>query len=248
MNLKILEELGLTKNEAKVYLALLELGTTSAGLIIKKLGMHRAAVYNLLDLLIDKGLVSYVIKANRKYFEAHDPNRLLEFLDSKKQELIMKEHELKKLLPELQLKRKLSREEQEGTIYKGKKGLKSIFEDILSEKKPWFVFGATGQFKEIFHAYFIHFHERRIKLNIPLKIIFNEKIIKEKREKELKFSTIRYLDESYITPSTTYIYGNKIVIIIWSGEPMAFVIRSKQVVDSYKVFFNLLWNIAQTYS
>ncbi len=245
MDTQILERLGLTKQEARVYLSLLELGTTSAGDLIKKLGIHRAIVYNLLDLLIEKGLASYVIKANRKYFEAQDPDRLLEYLDSKRLELMDKEKELKKILPELQTKRKLSKEEQEGTIYKGKKGLKSIFEDILKDNKEWFVFGATGQFKEIFHAYFIHFHDRRVKLKIPLKIMFNENIRKQHREKELKLCKIKYVPEYYLTPSTTFIYGNKVVIINWSVEPMAFLIRSKQVAQSYRSFFEYSWTIAK---
>jgi|SRR3989344_9353430 len=244
MEIKLLEGLGLTKNEIRLYIALLELGTAPAGVLIKKVGMYRATVYDIINLLIDKGLVSYVIKANRKYFEAQDPSRLLEYLDSKKQDLIKKENELKKIIPELRLKRKLSKEEQEGMIYKGKKGLKSIFEDILKEKKPWFVFGATGQFKEMFHAYFIHFHNRRTKLKIPLKIIFNEKIREEKREKELKLCKIKYLPESYITPATTFIYNDKVVIINWSIEPIAFLIRSNRTADSYRSFFDILWKTA----
>ncbi|MFQ5531484.1 MAG: TrmB family transcriptional regulator [Candidatus Nanoarchaeia archaeon] len=245
METKLLEELGLTKNEVKVYLALLELGTTSAGPLIKKTEMHRAAVYDLLEFLIDKGLVSFVIKANRKYFEAQDPSRLTEYLNEKKQELMRKEIELKQLIPLLREKRVLSHEEQEGTVFKGKKGLKSVFEDILKEKSSWFVFGATGQFKELFPAYFIHFHKRRSKLNILLKIIFNENIRKTHREKELENYQIKYIPESHITPSTTYVYGDKVAIILWSKEPMAFVMRSKQVAESYKTFFNLLWEIAK---
>lgn len=245
MDTKLLEELGLTRNEVKVYLALLELGSVPAGALIKKVGMHRAAVYDIIDLLTDKGVVSYVVKANRKYFEAQDPDRLLEYLDSKKQELLRKEQELRKLLPELQLKRRLSKETQEGTIYKGKKGLKSIFEDILKERKPWLVFGATGRFKEIFHAYFIHFHNRRAKLRIPLKIIFNETVRKERRQRELRLCDIRYLPKSYITPSTTYVYGDKIAIILWSPEPMAFLMRSRSVADSYRSFFEILWKTAK---
>lgn len=245
MDTKLLEDLGLTGNEIKVYLALLELGSSAAGPLIKNVGMHRAAVYDNLRFLIDKGLVSYVIKANRKYFEAQDPDRLLEYIDSKKQELAEKEEKLKKMLPELQLKRQTAKAEQEGNIYKGKKGLKSIYEDILKEKKPWFVFGATGRFKEMFHAYFIHLHKRRTELKIPLNIIFNEKIRKEHREKELKLCKIRYLPESYVTPSTTYIYGDKIAIILWSIEPMAFLMRSREVADSYNVFFEILWKTAK---
>ena len=63
-----LKDFGLTQNEEKVYLKLLEIGSSSAGLLIKKTGMHRAAVYDNIDSLTEKGLVSHVIKANRKYF------------------------------------------------------------------------------------------------------------------------------------------------------------------------------------
>ena len=64
MNTKILEAAGLTGNEIKVYLALLELGSVTAGEILKKIEIHRGAVYDTLDKLMEKGLVSYVIKAN----------------------------------------------------------------------------------------------------------------------------------------------------------------------------------------
>lgn len=241
MDLSVLEKIGLTGNEAKVYVTLLELGSVSAGPLIKRMGMHRAAVYDLLDLLIDKGLVSYVIKANRKYFEAQEPERLLDFVREKKEELNSKEEEVKKLIPDLTLKRAMFFEKQEGSIYKGKKGLRSIFEDVLAVKKPFFVFGASGKFKEIFHAYFIHFHKARAKLRIPMKIIFGESLRKEKREKELKLAEIRYLPKEFITPSTTYVYGDKIVVILWSNEPMAFLMKSKEVADSYRTFFGILW-------
>lgn len=245
MNGKILEYLGLTGNEIKVYLALLRLGSVPAGVLIKESKMHRAAVYDLIEMLIEKGLVSFVIKANRKYFEAQEPGRLLELVEAKKMELDEREGELKVFISELKNVRKISKEEQEGSVYKGKKGLKSIFEDILNERKPWFVFGATGRFKEIFNAYFIHFHAKRAKLKISLKIIFSEDLKSQSREKELKFSDIKYIPKNYLTPSTTFIYGDKVAIINWSDEPMAFLMRSKSVANSYRTFFELLWGIAK---
>ena len=64
-----LTKLGLTLNEAKVYFALLELGSTNAGEIIKKTKLHRNIVYDKLDKLIEKGLVSFVTIKNIKQFE-----------------------------------------------------------------------------------------------------------------------------------------------------------------------------------
>jgi len=85
------------------------------------------------------------------------------------------------LLPQLETKRILSEESQEGTIYKGKKGLKSIFEDILNyENSELLVMGTTGKFKEFFNAYFIHWQKRRVDKNINLKIIYSNKAKKLK--------------------------------------------------------------------
>src|SRR3989338_8100445 len=100
--IRILQNLGLTEKEAETYLVLLKLGSVPAGPLIKELGMHRAAVYNLLDILIDKGLVHFVVQANRKYFEAQEPKRLLEFIEEKNQKLETEKEELQKMLPELE--------------------------------------------------------------------------------------------------------------------------------------------------
>lgn len=246
MDTKVLENIGLTGNEAIIYLALLELGSTTAGPIIKKVGMHRATVYDNIDLLIDKGIVSFVIKANRKYFEAQDPDRLLEYLETKKVEIDAKQAELRDVLPKLHMIRKLAHVEQEANIYKGKKGLKSIFEDILKQKKDMLVFGASGSFKDVFGPYFTNFSDRRARLKIPLKIIFSDKIRKEKREEELKLASIRYLSDTYTTPSTIYVYADRVATIIWSDEPMAFLMKSKKVADSYRTYFELMWKMGKS--
>lgn len=243
---EVLEKLDLSKNEVKTYLCLLRLGSVSAGPLIKELGMHRAAVYNLLDILIDKGLVHFVVQANRKHFEAQDPDRLLELIDSKKQKLELQESQLKELLPELRQQRKLDAESQEGTIYKGKKGLKSIFEDVLKHPQQEFlVMGASGKFKELFGAYFIHWQERRAEQHIKLRILYSEAVRKQKREKDLKLADIKYVAETNVNPSTTLIYGDKVAIVLWSENPMAFLMKSENVSDSHRNFYEMLWSLAK---
>ena len=83
----ILEKTGLSKNEAKVYLALLDLGLTSSKNIIEKTNLHRQIVYDSLDLLTKKGLVSFVIQANRKHFKASDPKVFFDYFVNKEKEL-----------------------------------------------------------------------------------------------------------------------------------------------------------------
>ena len=77
---RLLEGLGLTKGEIKVYFALLEIGSSTTGEVIKKAKVSRSKVYEMLDRLIDRGLVSFVIRENTKYFEAADPDHILHYV------------------------------------------------------------------------------------------------------------------------------------------------------------------------
>ena len=110
MDITKIEELGLRHNEALIYIALLEIGETTTGAIVKKTSLHRVLIYDALESLIKKGLVTFVIKENRKYFQATDPNRLLDFLREK-------EEIAKSLLPELSLKREQAKTKQQVSIY-----------------------------------------------------------------------------------------------------------------------------------
>ncbi|MBI5393044.1 hypothetical protein HZA96_04185 [Candidatus Woesearchaeota archaeon] len=239
-----LRELGLAGNEARVYLALLDLGSSLAGEITKKSGVNRTNVYDALEKLIEKGLASYVISTNRKYFEAAPPTKFISFLDDKKKEIERKKQLVQQLLPELEVRRKLSKEPQEATIYKGKQGLKSIAEDVLNQKQTMFVFGAEGKFSAMFTHYAEQWHMRRGKLKIPLKMIFNEKVRETKTKANFPLAELRFITRDE-TPATTWIYGNTVAIIVWSIQPLATVIRSKEVADSYKIFFDGMWNNAK---
>lgn len=243
--MSILSKAGLTENESRVYTALLRAGSTTAGPLIKELGMHRAAVYDTLDKLIEKGLVSFVIKANRKYFEAQDPDRLVEFMESRMHSMREQTEELKRELPRLKSMRAISKESQEGYVYKGKKGIISVCEDILREKKDCLVFGSRGNFIQLLQNYFPRFHKKRAELDIRMKIIRNASTRGAKWSKGLRLREERYLSDDYTTPSTTWIYGDKVAIIVWSPDPMAFLVRSKTVADSYRKYFEVLWKVAK---
>jgi len=152
-----LKNIGLSETETKVYLALLELGPALAGVITKKSNVNRTNVYDALERLIGKGLVSYVMSANRKKFEPVNPNRLNEMLREKQDKLDI-------IMHELQSKYVASYEKEEATIFRGKKGIKSIFEEILKEKKDLFAYGAEGRFADLFPAYQKHWNKKRVSL------------------------------------------------------------------------------------
>lgn len=243
MKTEDLEKLGLTKNETKVYLALLELGLVSITDLIKRTKLHKQIIYDNLERLIAKGLVSYVIKANRRHFNAASPEKLIDFFEEQKQEISKKESIVKKLLPELIALKEKVKEKQLASVYHGKKGIKSILESVLKQKNEILVYGAEGRFKETFGPYWTNFNKRREKLKIKGRIIYNEKL-KGKREK-LRFVNIKYIPREFESPATTWIFNDKVSIILWERIPFAVLIESKEITKGYRNYFNLLWSISK---
>jgi len=95
------EILGLTKTEERVYLRLLGEGNTLASSLIRKLQLHRATVYDVLNRLIEKGLASFTVVDKKKYYEASSPNRILDIIKEKKKNIEEQEKEAEKLVKEL---------------------------------------------------------------------------------------------------------------------------------------------------
>ena len=96
MDTKILKEIGLTETEIKAYLSLLTLGATSAGRIVEETGVYRKNLYDALNKLIEKGLVSYVIEDKIRVFQAKNPENLEKYLDEKKAKIEEQKQEIQK--------------------------------------------------------------------------------------------------------------------------------------------------------
>ena len=180
MNQKFLEEAGMTSVEARIYLALLEKGSIKAGEITRHTGVHRRSVYDAIERLIEKGLVSYIKTNNRRYFEAAPPERLLTLLKEK-------EENITQIMPELQLLGRLSEEKKEVVFFRGKQAIKTVFEDQVKEGKPIMVFGNAVNVNEIVKYYFPHFDKQRIEKNIPVRMLFDQSARKEEYLKGATF-------------------------------------------------------------
>ncbi|MBI3032895.1 hypothetical protein HYY69_05440 [Candidatus Woesearchaeota archaeon] len=231
-----LQRLGFNANEAKIYLALIDLGEAQAGLISKTAQINRTTTYDALERLIQRGLVKYVIQANRKVFQPVPPNKLLDKI--KEQENIAEE-----ILPELEVRFKQRKEGEESAIYKGRKGIKSILVDILKYKE-YVCFGSSGKFLELMKHDFIQFQKQKKQNKIKARVIFGQSA-KHSESVAVAYSQFRYIPDKFSSPTTTFIYGKYIAIILWSETPMATVIKSKEIAYSYNNYFNLLWKTAK---
>jgi hypothetical protein len=145
----------------------------------------------------------------------------------------------------LQLKHQMSKEKQETNFFKGKEGVKTVFEDQIKEGKEILIFGASAQANDIIKYYFPHFDKRRIQKNIRVKLIFDDGARKSDYIKNIPLKDVRYLPKEFASPTATNIYGDKVSIIVWSDTPIAILIHQKEVADGYKKYFELLWKIAK---
>jgi sugar-specific transcriptional regulator TrmB len=227
-----LKQAGLTENEGKVYLALLDLGPSLAGQISRKAGLHRRTVYDTTEMLIKKGLIGYIIKNNRRLFKASNPNRLLEIINEKKQLI-------NPIIKGLQERYTKTRQKEETNFYKGKEGLKTVFEDQL-ESKEILILGASPLAYETLQFYFKWYDKARKQKKIKTKLITTDR-----RIKRIALAEIKYLPEKYSNPVSVNIYGDKTAIILWASEPIAIVIKNKEVAEGYKNYFELMWKIAK---
>ena len=242
-----LRRLGLKENEIKVYLKLLEVGPVSVGMLAKKTGLYRTYVYDVLEKLIDLGLVKYVIISNKKHYQAEEPSKLLDWLKEKEEKLKEERKVIERLIPKLEKLRK-EEEEHKAFIYRGKKGIKSILEDQLKQKKEILILGAQGKFRSTFPIYWEQWVKRINKLNVPVRVLYNASLRKRKIEVKklgLKQVQLKFLPADLDFPSTINIWHNKVATMLWTEQPFAFVIESKEAVKSYRNFFNLLWKLAQ---
>lgn len=234
MDKRILEKAGLSKGEIEVYLVLLRLGSSLVSRIAKETGLHRTNIYDTLEKLKEKGLVSFVIKENRRYFNAVHPDKLLDYLKER-------ERAIEEILPELISYTKLSREEAIVELYKGKEGLKTVLKDILKEKKDYVVIEESGYIQKVLPYFYPQFNKRLNKLRVRVKVLCKDTKAVAKRS----LMQIKTLPEYLALPAATAIYGNKVAIFVWEEPYYAIIIQSKHVADSYRNFFNALWKIAK---
>src|SRR3989339_84883 len=225
-----LEKIGFSPNEIKVYLTLNKNGSTKAGKIAKIAKIDRSSAYNSLKILQEKGLVSYVNIGKVKWFQVTGPRRILEYLQEQ-------EEDVTEILPQLQEMHEIKKVEGQVRLFKGLKGVRTVFLDIIRTGKDNYVFGSEGQFSKRMPEFALQF-ERMKKEN---KIKTKNLIRKGRIEIDHKTSENKYAPGITESPAVTNIYGDKIAIIIWTDEPEAIIIENSFAAKAYKSYFDFMW-------
>ncbi len=234
----VLTEVGLTSNEAKVYVSLLRVGEGSATKVADAAKMHRPNVYDSVERLIEKGFVSYRLLGRTKVFKAAEPKRLLD-------SVVEKEEKLKKVLPTLELEKGLSEVKSHAETYEGIRAFRQVLTGLLDYRKTIYAFGIPGFVPDIVKDFICHFHKQRIKIGLEMKHIYNDDA-KERIEylNSLEHTSAAYLPEEYNTPTTTIVCGDEILLVGW--KPLVFVrIVNRGLADGYQRYCELMLRSAR---
>ena len=248
MKAEILQEIGLTDSESKVYLALLALGDSTRASIVNKAGIAGSKVYDILEKLQEKGLVSIYLQNKVKHFKPTNPKQIMYYLENKKEKISQVEKQVESVLPSLLKTFNSLKEEREVELLTGLKGLEILFREqieILKEGETCYVIGGTkGAEEENIVAFFKKIHLLREQKKIKTKMLYNliqkENTEKFYSKKEYPSTQIKYIEHT--SPVAINVYKDRTVIIIFGKTITAIHIQSKDVANSFMEYFNILWN------
>ena len=234
-----LRELGLTDNEVRIYLLLLKQGMMNPSEISQKLGLHRGYVYDALERMQEKEVVSTILKDSKKYFQAITPENLVELLR-------MRLENFQSIVPGLMKVIGAKKEETKVELHKGRRVYRTLLKDmasILKKNEEAYLIGIDEDIllKEVEPIYLRQY------LNMIKSKNIKEKIIIKKGSKKIKNKNLQYreLDEQYIGKTSQIIYNNKVALFILGTPYYLIIIENKETAETYKKQFDLLWSMAK---
>ena len=235
MHETLLQDIGLSPNEAKVYLAMLQLGRTSTTKIADVAKLHRTNIYDSVKKLVSKGLVSYVRIKGTTLYEAADPSMLMQMIRDKEQRL-------KEVLPQLSMQKRFAATVGEAHIYEGIPAFVSLLYGFLDQNEPILAFGIPKMAVDLMKTKLPHFHHERIKRKIVMKHVYNHDAPdRVKILNAMPFTEAKCLPAAFDSNVSTNICGNKVVLTLWTKPMISIEIINQDVANAYRKYFDLIY-------
>jgi len=239
--LPVLTNIGLTDKEAKVYLSLIELGTSVVSNIANKAKINRVTTYDILEKLKEKGLVSSFSKQKISYFSPADPEIVASNYEQRSKALLQAVPSLKRLRGETAHPRI--------QYFEGLEGIKAIYTDTLTAKTEILNFSNSEEIRKIWPTYDKDYVSKRAKKKIFLKGI----ITNDEAGKKVKSEDALYHREMRLIPKDQYnftneinIYDDKVSIISFTDEIIGMIIESKEIANTQRAIFSIAWDFADS--
>lgn len=240
MDKNILSELGLSKNEIEAYLKLLELNSSTAIKVAKEAKLYKSNAYNALDRLARKGIVTYFYKNGFRYYQAVDPDQILNLLKEK-------EVKLQRIIPELKMIQFGAKNPTEVSIYEGVIGTRNVWTDLIANTKELYLLGAPKDLVQNVGEAWVNeeWHKPRIKSKIVYYHLVNEDYPAHriKMIRKMPYTFIKFLKKEHNAPNATFINDN-FVAMTFLHPLLSIKINNPDVAKSFRHYFQILYKTA----
>jgi sugar-specific transcriptional regulator TrmB len=233
---------GLSDNEAKIYLAMLELGPATALSIASNARINRPTAYAQIDSLKKKGLVKDKKQGMKTLFVAESPEKLEFLINKQKAELEVRREELAQAMPELMAAFSLTGEKPIVRYFEGKEGLTKVRREVLQCKEK--IIRAISSIAESPDALSSKPSER-LKRGIRSKFIYTSKMgpILKKLDKPNLLRESKYVSAKKLPIMFDFTaFDDKVVFEILRGKIGGIIIQDKNIAQSFKNLFDFVWS------
>lgn len=245
MNRGDLIQLGLAKNESEIYMVLIRFKEADAHHIISETKFHKKIVYDNLQRLIDKGLVTSVIKGNKSVFSLAPSGMLSAYIEEQEKAVQKRKEIALKIKKEIESNKELTQEKQEATVYSGIQAVKAFYAETLGSGN-YYVLGAPRESVDIMgEIFWDNYHAKRKKNKQKVNLLLNQSLRGWGQQQKDQYMNIGYFDEDFEPKTEIHIQNNVVGIIVWTKNPVIFKMTSEVVADSYKKYFERMWKNAK---
>ncbi len=248
---KHLEQLGFNETEVKVYLALADVGKSTAQLLGKRAGVPRTTAYSTLDNLVRKGVVAIEQKRGSTFYTANNPAALLKLVEQDKREVLAREHVAKELVQLIQpYFRNKNFSIPKLQFFEGRKNVASLLRDNLDTWRE-----SLRQYDNAWWGYQDHtFVEEYIDWleeswvtkseDEYIKLISNYSKVESALSGKVKGRKIIPVSKEYNFSSSIWVCGDFIVLLMTRQEPhYAFQLHDPVFSANLRLVFQLLWGV-----
>ena len=241
---QVLENLGLSKNEALIYETLVREGASPVGRIAVKSRVHRRNVYDTLNRLLEHGLVYEILSERERMYQAVEPDKLISILEEK-------EEKLSAILPAMEEAYQESGDAQRTCIYRGPEGWKNYMRDMIRESdEAYFIAAKGGWLDERVSGFFPSFRRQAEEKGMKYWHLFDYEV-KEQLPQILPHvgSNYKFLPKGFSGPGAVDIFGDRVnllndVRLGRLGDEIQFiVIINREVADAFRTWFRLMWDL-----
>lgn len=246
--LRTLKEVGLSANEANVYLTLLTLGPNPVSTIAKKADLNRSSCYTILDRLMQKGFVHQSNKHNVTYFSSVDPKLMLNQLTSRKHDLEDRIENLRRSIGRFEKIKCDYPQKPTVLFYEGEAAIQNIMEDTLNAKEDVRAYASLQELTNLLPNYFPGYYKRRTQKGIFIKAIYptSELSYKHKLRDPMENRVSRLIPPEFNFHLDILIYDNKVAITSLKDK-FGLLIKSRSMANAQKKIFDIIWEGTKTY-